>query len=502
MADSESAVKSLADVRPASADGQSVEIAPQGAAAAMGLRALERRLAQDLIWLDLPARRWVPDAQVEGEPLLDVIVVGAGMAGLAAGTALEHLGMQAVLLDQASEGFEGPWATTARMETLRSPKQLTGPALGLPALTFRAWFEAQFGLPAWDALDKIPRLQWMDYLRWYRHVVKLDIRNQHRVVRILPRDGHVRIQYESPQGPGVLHARHLVLATGRAGLGGPHVPAFMDAVPRRYWAHSSDVMDYDTLRGRRVGVVGAGASAMDSASTALEHGAAQVDLLVRRKDLPRINKGKGAGSAGFTQGYQHLPDDWKWRIRHYVNRSQVPPPRGSVLRVSRHDNVAFRLGCPVRSVRERNGGLEVETGRGVFQFDFLILATGFMVDWETRPEYADIAPHVRTWGERYVPTSGEEDAELAAAPDLGPVFEFQPKAGHELPGLSRIHCLCYPAALSHGTVSGDIPAISDGAERLAQGLASQLFVENVEQHYEQLQAFDEPEVFGDEWTAA
>ena len=85
------------------------------------------------------------------------------------------------------------------METLRSPKQLTGPALGLPALTFRAWFEAQFGLEAWDALDKIPRLQWMDYLRWYRRVLGLDVRNEHRVLAVLPRaDGLVRLDIESP----------------------------------------------------------------------------------------------------------------------------------------------------------------------------------------------------------------------------------------------------------------------------------------------------------------
>ncbi|MGK9797804.1 FAD/NAD(P)-binding protein, partial [Salmonella enterica subsp. enterica] len=84
---------------------------------------------------------------------------------------LKHLGIAARIFDRAPAGFEGPWATTARMETLRSPKQLTGPALGLPALTFRAWYEAQFGTAAWDALDKIPRLQWMDYLRWYRRVL-------------------------------------------------------------------------------------------------------------------------------------------------------------------------------------------------------------------------------------------------------------------------------------------------------------------------------------------
>ena len=49
---------------------------------------------------------------------------------------------------------EGPWVTYARMNTLRSPKQLTGPALRFPALTFRAWYEAQFGREQWDAASR------------------------------------------------------------------------------------------------------------------------------------------------------------------------------------------------------------------------------------------------------------------------------------------------------------------------------------------------------------
>ncbi len=44
--------------------------------------------------------------------------------------------------------------------------------LGVPSLTFRAWWEAQYGSAAWDALDKIPRARWMDYLRWYRTTLR------------------------------------------------------------------------------------------------------------------------------------------------------------------------------------------------------------------------------------------------------------------------------------------------------------------------------------------
>ncbi|MGE8701452.1 MAG: SidA/IucD/PvdA family monooxygenase, partial [Achromobacter sp.] len=302
-----------------------------------GLPALEARLRQDLSWLELPAKNWVTPRQVDGQQVLDVAIVGGGMGGLAAAASLKHLGIDAPIFDQAPEGYEGPWATTARMETLRSPKQLTGPALGLPALTFRAWFEAQFGLDAWEALDKIPRLQWMEYLRWYRRVLNLDVRNEHRILSVQPRaDKLVELDIQSPAGRRTLLARRAVLATGRDGLGGAYVPDFAKKLPRDRWAHSSDVMDYNTLAGKRVGVVGAGASAMDSAATALEAGAASVDLLIRRNDIPRINKGKGAGNPGLTHGHLTLPDEWKWKIRHYINAAQVPPPRGSTLRVSRH----------------------------------------------------------------------------------------------------------------------------------------------------------------------
>lgn len=206
--------------------------------APIGLAALEARLRQDLQWLDLPAKAWVKPRQLDGQPLLDVAVIGGGMAGLTVATELRHLGVQVQVFDQAPEGFEGPWATTARMQTLRSPKQLVGPALGLPALTFRAWYEAQFGLDGWAELDKIPRLQWAEYLRWYRQVMNVDVRNEHRVTRVQPRaDGAVALQLSHHDESREVLARHVVLATGRDGLGGPWVPDYAYHVAAKYRCH-------------------------------------------------------------------------------------------------------------------------------------------------------------------------------------------------------------------------------------------------------------------------
>lgn len=51
-------------------------------------------------------------------------------------------------------------------------------------------------------------------------------------------------------------------------------------------------------------------------------------------------------------------------------------------------------------------------------------------------------------------------------------------------------------------ITGDIPAISDGALRLATSIIGLLWAEDIEHHYARMQAYAEPEVFGDEWVAS
>ena len=218
------------------------------------------------------------------------MVIGAGMCGLAATAKLLLTGISNIVTyDAAPAGLEGPWVTFARMQTLRSPKGLHGPSLGLPQLTFRAWFTAQWGAEAWQALDKIPKGQWMDYLVWYRRVLGLPVRNGVRMTGISAFGDLIAIEVEGAEAGRVL-TRHLVLATGRSGLGGFAVPDFLKHIDRSYWAHSADDIDFASLKGKRVAVIGAGASSMDNAATALEAGAGAVDMLIRRKEMPRINK--------------------------------------------------------------------------------------------------------------------------------------------------------------------------------------------------------------------
>jgi FAD-dependent urate hydroxylase len=144
----------------------------------------------------------------------------------------------------------------------------------------------------------------------------------------------------------------------------------------------------------------------------------------------------------------------------------------------------------------------VTTPKGRYASNFIIFATGFKVDFNLRPELAEFAPHIRLWRDRFAVPAGMDNAELESSPDLGDSFEFQEKIGGSCPALSRLHCFNYPATLSHGKLSGDIPAISEGADRLARGIVRRLFVDDRETHFENLKAFATPEIIGDEWRDA
>ncbi len=471
---------------------------------ATGLAGLESRLADDLSLLELPPKEWVPATEYDGKRVYDAVVIGAGMCGLVATASLKMLGIHNVVcLDRAPQGLEGPWVTFARMETLRSPKQLTGPALGLPSLTFRAWYVAQFGAEAWEALGKIPKEQWMDYLVWYRKVLDLPVRNRIAVTGMAPVNDELIALDATNLSDGEnerIYARHVVLATGRDGLGGGYVPDFANGVDRKFWAHSADAIDFEALKGKRVAVIGAGASAMDNAATTLEAGAAGVDMIIRRKEMPRVNKFTGISSQGVVQGFAGLSDDWKWKFMDYVLGAQTPPPRDSTLRVSRHPNGRFFLATGVRGLHEKGGRVVVETSRGDLEYDFVIFATGFRVDLNARPELHHFAPFIQFWQDTYVPAEGMENGELATSPYLGPDFEFLEKVPGSCPSLRLVHCFNYPASLSHGKLSGDIPAVSDGGRRLARGIARSLFVADRETHFANLVAYETPELLGDEWT--
>lgn len=463
-----------------------------------GLPALEARLREDLDFLRYPGNHWVP----KRDGVTDVVIIGGGMCGMVAWLGLASAGIHSVrMLDRAAKGCEGPWLSYARMETLRSPKTLTGPAFGHGSLTFQAWYRAQFGTEAWDALDKIPRTMWMDYLRWYREVLDIPVENDISVDHVESEGDLLRLTVSGAQ-TGAILARKLVFATGRDGTGGPNIPGFIKDVPRHLWAHSADEIDFSELKGKRVAVIGVGASAVDNSAEALEHGAAEVRHLIRRKEMPTINKMMGIGSFGFTAGFADLPDEWRWRFMQYSFHTQTPSPRGSTLRVSRHPNAYFHFGKATTRIEPQGDSAVIHFADGTFyEADFVILGTGFVIDPLARNEFGNTAAEILLWQDVYTPPEGEESGDLGRFPYLNSDFTFREKLPGTVPWLRSVYCFNYGASASLGKVSGDIPGISEGAAWLARSVAATLYGEDVQAHWQGMQDYDTPELLGDEWEA-
>jgi len=119
------------------------------------LTALEARARDDLARTSHPSAPWLdPKIGPDGASAFDVLIVGGGQSGLATAFGLKRsLVTNVLVIDKAEVGQEGPWLSYARMHTLRSPKDFTGPDLDIPSLTYQSWHEARFGKHDWEKLD-------------------------------------------------------------------------------------------------------------------------------------------------------------------------------------------------------------------------------------------------------------------------------------------------------------------------------------------------------------
>src|SRR5580693_3932836 len=182
------------------------------------LLALEAQVRADLAKTSHPSASWLkPQTGPDGQPALDVLIVGGGQSGLAMAFGLRRSQVTNILIvDKAEEGKEGPWLSYARMHTLRSPKDFTGPDLDVPSLTYQSWHEARFGKEDWRKLDLIGRERWAEYLLWLRHVVAVAVRNGCELLELASAaDGLLAATVTCAGVVETLYARKIVLATGQ-----------------------------------------------------------------------------------------------------------------------------------------------------------------------------------------------------------------------------------------------------------------------------------------------
>jgi cation diffusion facilitator CzcD-associated flavoprotein CzcO len=363
------------------------------------LAQLEAAISENFQMLMYPPKGFVPNRQgPDGKPLCDVLIIGAGMNGLAAAFALRRLGITNIRhIDAGRQGFAGPWLNYARMEYLRSGKNLTGPAQGHALLTPRAWWQASRPEQSWDELDYFTRQDWAAYLNWYGRMTAADITWQTELTAITAEDDFVIATLAGMNGKEeFVHCRQLVLANGREGLARPRIPAaFQRFADDPRIQHSSQSLAKEQVSGRHVAVIGLAASAFDNAATAAEAGA-RVTLVGRAKTLPRLNKMKHTVTAGFAEGFPLLADSDKLAWLRHITACRIAPPRHTVQRVAKLD-IELVCGAEISEVAEQGEALLLTAGGKSIRADLVILGTGFTMDLAAMPALADLASSVTSW---------------------------------------------------------------------------------------------------------
>ncbi len=183
---------------------------------------------------------------------VDVLVVGAGPAGLAVGACLARAGRRPVLLEK---GDAPGWSWASHYESLRLHT-----ARSCSSLPFLA-------LPPGETFPS--RAELADYLVCYARRFRLDVRTGVTVERVT-RDPRGRFLAESSAGR--FRARACVVATGANRI--PRVPDLPGReLFRGRLVHSSSLRSGQELAGGRVLVAGLGNSGGDLAADLAAHGA-------------------------------------------------------------------------------------------------------------------------------------------------------------------------------------------------------------------------------------
>ena len=271
------------------------------------------------------------------------------------------------------------------------------------------------------------------------------------------------------------------------------MPPFVAALPERFRAHSADPIDFAALRGKRVAVLGAGASAFDNAAMALEAGAADVTLFCRRLEPQVVQPYRWLTFAGFLRHLSDLDDAWRWRFMARILGLREGFPQPTWDRCAAHPAFHLRTGAPWTGATAIDGAVRLDTPTGPHAADFLICGTGVEMDFARRPELARIAADIARWSDRYTPPEPEQDERLGRFPYLAPDYALLPRTPGAPPWMADIHLFNIASTMSFGPSGSSINAMTTAVPKLVAGLTRGLFQADLQRHWNALDAYDVPQ---------
>jgi thioredoxin reductase len=313
-------------------------------------------------------------------------VIGAGPYGLAVASHLRAQGAAVRIFGKTMDFWH---SQMPQGMLLRSP--WAGSSIGDPkrACTLDH-YEAARGA---KLARQLPLEDFVGYGRWFQQQTLPDL-DPRSVARVEREGDDFRVALDDGE---TFNARNVVVATGIGAFA--NCPPPFAALPLELASHTSNRLNRDLgrFRGRRVAVVGAGQSAVESAALLREAGA-DVELLVRHPFLRwlksgsvlqwvnrRLNPLKAPGKIG------PMLVDWLIEkpplftltpraFQDWASYRAIRPAASAWLR-PRMDGIPVTTGCQAVAAAEKGGKVQLQMNDGSERsFDHILLGTGYKID--------------------------------------------------------------------------------------------------------------------------
>ncbi len=316
---------------------------------------------------------------------IDVAVVGAGPYGLAAGAHLHQIaGLDVQVFGDPMEFWKAQMPAGMFLRSPWSASHISDPAAKFTLTDYRDSQKKEIPSP-------IPLDEFVGYGLWFqRNVVPNILQQKVTCIR------HDQSVYQLALENGTFwNARRLVIAGGIKPFA--RRPKQFAGLSPQFVSHCSDGREVEQFKGKRVAVIGAGQSALESAALIFEAGA-EVEVLVREANihwlgwraklqkLGPISKllyaPTDVGPAGVSR-IVSIPNSVKYFPRPVQNwfRTRSLRPAGSKWLYERLKNVPIRTECEVLSAAPTGEKLKLKLNDGAFrEVDHVLLGTGYQVD--------------------------------------------------------------------------------------------------------------------------
>jgi cation diffusion facilitator CzcD-associated flavoprotein CzcO len=378
-----------------------------------------------------------------------VAIIGAGPYGLACAAYLRHAGVEPCVFGEPMGYWRKHMPRGMLLRSRRCASHIADPTRDLTIDQYEKSTGTRLS-------DPIELESYIEYADWFCRTAAPDV-DRRRVQRIDRVDGSFTLTLEDGQEIG---ADRVVVAAGLEPFA--RRPGPLGDLPRDLVSHSSDYEELASLAGKRVMVVGAGQSALESAAILHESGA-DVEIVARAPGvvwLPpeqrpsiggRISQlmvpptGVGGRVTGWIAAAPELFRRMPARLRPEITERCVGPKGSDWLR-PRLADVPKLLGCAVVDAASTETGVRVTLDDGtVRERDHVVLGTGFRVDVARYPFMTpdlisdlDVAgghPRLRPGFESTIP--GLHFVGAPAMLSFGPVMRFVVGTWYAAPALAR-----------------------------------------------------------------